>query len=66
LLRGRSGWETPFGPEPDATLGNWLSAQLETLASQQVKVDRVIGHLAVLGLQNSWQACCEGRQGERT
>ncbi|MEH6540590.1 hypothetical protein [Halopseudomonas sp.] len=66
VLRERSGWQTAFGPDPEATLGNWLRTQLEQLLAQGVALDRVVGHLAVLGLQPVWQRCCEGRQGERT
>lgn len=61
VLRARSGWELRYGPAPEQQLHGWLINALSAMRSGTPALDRVIGHLAVLGLQAEWQACCEGR-----
>lgn len=62
VLRARSGWELRYGPAPEQQLHRWLGDELARIRHKPTTpIDRVIGHLAVLGLQSHWQACCEGR-----
>lgn len=61
VLRARSGWELSYGPAPEQQLHRWLGDELTEMRRKATPIDRVIGHLAVLGLQSHWQACCEGR-----
>lgn len=63
LLRERSGWQLRYGPLADQTLSHWL---LQTLQphSQHAHFSRVIGHMAVLGLQPAWLDCCAGTASE--
>lgn len=63
LLRERSGWDLRYGPEPDQQLDNWMHEALQQYR-QQVYFSRLIGHLAVLGLQQAWLDCCAGTDSE--
>ena len=68
ILRDRkktdtSGWDLRFGPQPRQQLGVWLREALEPF-SNAPHLDRLIGHLAVFGLQPGWIACCEGQPQE--
>jgi hypothetical protein len=65
VLRERSGWELKFGPDGGNSLGNWLGSELHKLAEQGKPLDRILGHLAVLGLQPRWSKVCEGRLEEQ-
>lgn len=61
MLRERSGWELPYGPQPGQLLGEWLQAQLQPHSSFP-DFSRVVGNLAVLGLQQAWLDCCAGTE----
>lgn len=63
LLRERSGWQLRYGPLAEQTLGHWLQQALQP-HSQQAHFSRLIGHLAVLGLQPAWLDCCVGTASE--
>lgn len=58
-IRERSGWELRYGPQPHEQLYKWLAAELKVLADH-VDLGRLVGHLAVLGLQQAWLDCCAG------
>lgn len=64
VLRARSGWELSYGPETKQRLHHWLVGELSAIRGREPEaaIDRIIGHLAVLGLQPNWQACCEGKE----
>ena len=61
LLRERSGWDLRYGPEPDQQLDHWMQKALQQYR-QQAYFSRLIGHLAVLGLQQAWLDCCAGTE----
>lgn len=63
LLRERSGWQLCFGPQAEQTLSLWLLKALQQHC-QQPYFSRLIGHLAVLGLQPVWLDCCAGNATE--
>lgn len=63
LLRERSGWQLRYGPLAEQTLSHWLRQALQP-HSQYAYFSRLIGHLAVLGLQPAWLACCAGTASE--
>lgn len=63
MLRERSGWELRYGPQPGQHLGAWLQAQLQPLSTRP-DFSRVVGNLAVLGLQQAWLDCCAGTESE--
>ena len=63
LLRERSGWGLRYGPLAEQTLSQWLLQSLQPY-SQQAHFSRLIGHLAVLGLQPAWLDCCAGTASE--
>lgn len=63
LLRERSGWQLPYGPAVEHTLGRWLQQALQS-HSQRPYFSRLIGHLAVLGLQPAWRERCAGTASE--
>lgn len=58
-IRARSGWELPYGPSKKQTLGTWLQGCLDQHKEKE-DFPRLLGHLAVLGLEPRWINCCEG------
>lgn len=63
MLRERSGWELRYGPLAEQTLSLWLLQALQA-HKQSPHFSRLIGHLAVLGLQPAWLDCCAGTVSE--
>lgn len=59
LLRERSGWQLRYGPQAGQILGQWLQQALQPHIDRPY-FSRLIGHLAVLGLQPAWLDCCAG------
>ncbi|WKN24021.1 RAMP superfamily CRISPR-associated protein [Azotobacter vinelandii] len=65
VIRDRSGWELRYGPGPEQRLDQWMRTELEKLRTHtDFDLGRLIGHLAVLGLQQAWVACCNGTEPE--
>ena len=65
MLRARSGWELRYGTEAAERLGEWMQQALSPHHSRE-DFSRLIGHLAVLGLQKTWLDCCSGIDKEHT
>lgn len=63
VLRERSGWDLRYGPQPGQQLDSWMRNALQQHATQDY-FSRLIGHLAVLGLQQAWLDCCAGTEPE--
>lgn len=65
MLRARSGWGLRYGTEPGQKLDTWMREAL-TPYHERDDFSRLIGHLAVLGLQKTWLDCCAGINEEHT
>lgn len=67
IIRGRSGWDLQFSPNPNDVLHIWLKSQLSPHQAE-VYFPLLIGKLATLGLGEKWQHCCNGteKQGATT
>lgn len=62
VLRPRKGgpWELRYALGDQQTLGHWLSKELNEYAPKESNFVQIVGHLAVLGLEQSWLDCCAG------
>ena len=65
MLRARSGWELRYGINEKELLGKWMQEALEPHHERE-DFSRLIGHLAVLGMQKNWLDCCAGIDKEHT
>lgn len=54
-------WNLRYAPGEHHTLGHWLITALQEQAGR-ASFTRLVGHLAVLGLQQSWLNCCAGTE----
>lgn len=54
-------WTLRYAPGEQHTLGHWLTTALQEQAGKAC-FTRLVGHLAVLGLQQSWLNCCAGSE----
>lgn len=61
IIRSRSGWDLQCSPNSDDTLHLWLKEQL-TPHHSKAYFPLLIGKLAMLGLGEQWQHCCNGTE----